>query len=111
MTLADSDSGARPPASPCEGSLRAVHPVILAETLQETPADELQGDEKGSFTGPSWPVTAGREVVRADRLYVLSNPQALGNPPSCGPVKVPVVGAVPLATQSLAGADRPSRTS
>ena len=38
-------------------------------------------------------VTAGREVVRADRLYLPLNPQALGKSPYCGPVKVPVVGA------------------
>ena len=38
-------------------------------------------------------VTAGREVVRADRLYLPLNPQALGKSPCCGPVKVPVVGA------------------
>jgi hypothetical protein len=38
-------------------------------------------------------VTAGREVVRADRLYLPLNPQALGKPPCCGPVKVPVAGA------------------
>ena len=38
-------------------------------------------------------VTAGREVVRADRLYLPLNPQARGKPPCCGPVKVPVVGA------------------
>ncbi len=47
-------------------------------------------------------VTAGREAVRADRLYVPSRAQALGKPPVCGPVNVPVVGAVRFATQSLA---------
>ena len=47
------------------------------------------------------PDTAGREVVRADRLCVAPKSQALGNPPVCG-VEAPL-GAVPTAAQALAG--------
>jgi hypothetical protein len=59
--------GARP-QSPCEGSLRAVHPVILVAIHQETLVDGTEVNDGRTSTGPPWPITAGRQSVRADRL-------------------------------------------
>ena len=39
------------PRSPCEGSRRAVHLVVLVEMLQETLVDGVQVREKMSLTG------------------------------------------------------------
>jgi hypothetical protein len=62
----------------------------------------MEPREMPSALVPSRPVTTGREVLRADRLFVPPGPQELGKPPVCGPVTVPAVGVVPDATQSLA---------
>ena len=62
---------------------------------------ESRWTRRKSSAGPSWPVTAGGKVIRADRLYVPSKPQGLGKPPVCG-VEAPL-GAEPAAAHSLAG--------
>ncbi len=44
------------PRSPCEGSWRAVHLVVLVEKLQETLVDGVQVTTRKSFTAPSNPI-------------------------------------------------------
>lgn len=44
------------PRSPCEGSRRAVHLVVLVEMLQETLVDGVQVTTRKSFTAPSNPI-------------------------------------------------------
>jgi len=68
------------PRSPCEGSQGGVHPVVLVGILQETLIDGILVPTRKSFTGPSWPITTGREVFRARGLCVGPKPQALGKP-------------------------------
>ena len=66
----------------------------------------MEPREMPSTWVPSSPRTAGREAVRADRLYVPPRPQEPGKPPACDPLNVPAVGAVPVATQLLAATPR-----
>ena len=88
------------PRSPCEGSLRAVHPVILAESIQETLVDGSQVDDEKAVHRSIKADHCGSDPSRSS--HVPSKSQALGKPPCCGPVKVPAVGAAPVAVQSLA---------
>ena len=44
------------PRSPCEGSRRAVHLVVLVEKLQETLVDGVRVTTRKSFAAPSNPI-------------------------------------------------------
>ena len=90
------------PRSPCEGSQGAVHPVILAESIQETLVDGSQVDDEKVVHLSIKADHCGTRSDPSRSAHVPSKPQALGKPPCCGPVKVPVVGAAPVATQSPA---------